>query len=90
MLTILALAALIGALLWIFNAFSSKNRAAIVAVLLYFVVFFGGNLYPAVIQKFIVSPNELDKESPQIKHNIEATLQAYGLSNVEERNLSGR
>ena len=89
MLTILALAALIGALLWIFNAFSSKNRAAIIAVLLYFVVFFGGGLYPAVIQKFIVSPNELDKESSQIKHNIEATLRAYGLQNVEERNLSG-
>ena len=89
MLTVLAIAALIGALLWIFNAFASRNRAALVAVLLYFVVLFGGNLYPAVIQKFIVSPNEFDKESPQIKHNIDATLKAYGLSNVEERNLSG-
>jgi hypothetical protein len=48
-----------------------------------------GNLYPAFIQKFIVSPNELDKENPQISHNIQATLQAYGLSHVEERNLSG-
>ena len=89
MLTVLAIAAFIGALLWIFNAFASRNRAALVAVLLYFVVLFGGNLYPAIIQKFIVSPNEFDKESPQIKHNIDATLKAYGLSNVEERNLSG-
>ncbi len=89
MLTLLALAALIGALLWIFNAFSSRSRAAILAVLLYFVVLFGGGLYPAVVQKFIVSPNELEKESPQIKNNIEATLHAYGLQNVEERNLSG-
>jgi uncharacterized protein len=89
MLTVLALAALAGALLWFVNAFTAKNRFALVAVLLYFVVLFGGNLYPAVIQKFIVSPNELNKESPQIKHNIEATLKAYNLSNVEERNLSG-
>jgi uncharacterized protein len=89
MLTLLAIAALVGAALWIFNAFSSKNRAAILAVVLYFVVMFIGNLYPAFLQKFIVSPNELDKESPQIVHNINATLQAYGLSNVEERNLSG-
>ena len=89
MLTVLAIAALVGALLWIINAFASRNRAALVAVLLYFVALIGGNLYPAVIQKFIVSPNEFSKESPQIKHNIDATLKAYGLSNVEERNLSG-
>ncbi len=89
MLTLLAIAAFIGALLWIFNVFASRNRAALIAVALYFVVLFGGNIYPAIIQKFIVSPNEFDKESPQIKHNIDATLKAYGLSNVEERNLSG-
>ncbi len=41
-------------------------------MLLYFAVLFGGGIYPAVIQKFIVAPNELDKEKPQIKHNIEA------------------
>ena len=79
MLTLLAIAALIGALLWIFNVFASRNRAALVAVALYFVVMFGGNIYPALIQKFIVAPNEFDKESPQIEHNIDATLNAYGL-----------
>jgi uncharacterized membrane protein (UPF0182 family) len=89
MLTLLAIAAGIGALLWIFNAFTAKNRAAIFAVLLYFVVLFAGNLYPAVVQKLMVDPNELDKEGPQIKYNIDATLQAYGLRTVEERNLSG-
>jgi uncharacterized membrane protein (UPF0182 family) len=89
MLTLLAIAAAISALLWIFNAFSSKNKAAVLAVLLYFAVLFGGGIYPAVIQKFIVAPNELDKESPQIKHNIEATLRAYGLQDVAERNLTG-
>jgi hypothetical protein len=89
LLLLLAIAALVGALLWIFNAFAASNRAAIVAVLLYFIVLFIGNLYPAFIQKFIVSPNELDKENPQIAHNIKATLQAYGLSNVEDRSLSG-
>jgi uncharacterized protein len=89
MLTILSIAALAGAVLWIANIFAAKNRAAILAVLLYFVVLFAGNIYPAIIQKFIVSPNELDRESPQIKHNIESTLHAYGLSKVEDRNLSG-
>ncbi len=91
MLTLLAIAALIGAALWIFNAFASNNRAAIAAVLLYFVVMFAGNFYPAIIQKFIVQPNEFDKEKAQIAHNIDATLQAYGLSasNMADRDLSG-
>jgi uncharacterized membrane protein (UPF0182 family) len=88
-LMILSIAALIGALLWIFNAFSKKNWPGIGAVILYFAVLFLGNLYPAFIQKFIVSPSELDKEKQQIEYNIQATLQGYGLSNVEERDLSG-
>jgi uncharacterized protein len=89
MLNVLAIASLVGALLLIFNAFAANNRSAIAAVVLYFVVLFSGNIYPAIVQKFIVSPNELDKEGPQIQHNIESTLHAYGLSGVEERNLSG-
>ncbi len=88
-LTILAVAALVGALLWVFNAFASNNRAGAGAVILYFAVLFIGNLYPAFLQKFIVSPNEMEKESAQITHNIRATLQAYELSEVEERDLSG-
>jgi uncharacterized membrane protein (UPF0182 family) len=89
MLTVLAIAALVGALLWIINAFWKNNRPGMAAIILYLVVMFLGNLYPAFIQKFIVSPSELDRENPQIAHNIKATLQAYGLTNVEERNLSG-
>jgi uncharacterized protein len=89
MLNVLAIAALIGAVLFIVNMFAAGNRAGILAVLLYFIVMFAGNLYPAIVQKFIVSPNELDKENPQIRNNIAATLQAYNLANVEDRSLSG-
>jgi len=89
MLNLLALAALAGALLWVANAFLKGNRAALTAIALYLVVMFGGNLYPAFLQKFVVDPNELDKESPQIVHNIQATLEAYNLDAVEERDLSG-
>ncbi len=89
LLSLLAIVALIGTVLWIVNIFAAGNRAGIAAVLLYLVVMFVGNLYPAFVQKFIVSPNELDKESPQIRNNINATLQAYNLSSVEDRSLSG-
>ncbi len=42
---------------------------------------------PAVIQKLIVAPNELVKETPYIKYNIAATRQAYNLNKVEKREI---
>ncbi len=38
-----------------------------------------GGLYPAIVQKFQVQPNEQAKESPYIEKNIEATRNAYGI-----------
>jgi uncharacterized membrane protein (UPF0182 family) len=73
----------------VFNAFSSGNKAAIAAGGLYVLVLISGNVYPAILQRFVVSPNELTRESPQLEHNIQATLHAYALDEVAERNLSG-
>lgn len=42
---------------------------------------------PAVIQKLIVAPNELVKETPYIKYNIKATRKAYNLNNLEKREI---
>ncbi len=41
-----------------------------------------GTIYPAVIQKFTVQPNELSRESPYITRNIAATRDAFGLSKI--------
>jgi len=89
LLTGLAAAALIGSLLMIYNAFSSGNRAAIAAGAPYVLLLIAVNIYPAVLQRFLVSPNELSRESQQIERNIEATLHAYALDDVEDRHLSG-
>jgi uncharacterized membrane protein (UPF0182 family) len=86
-LTMLMVCALVAAVLWIYNAFSSTNRPAYLAVAVYFAVFLGGSIYPALLQKFVVSPNELSRETPQIEHNISATLRAYALDNVADREL---
>jgi uncharacterized membrane protein (UPF0182 family) len=88
-MNILIVTALVGAVLWFFNAFVSKYRWAVLAAGLYLAVFLGGNIYPALLQNFVVAPNELSREAPQIEHNIKATLHAYDLDNVQERNLSG-
>jgi hypothetical protein len=39
-------------------------------------------IYPELQQRFIVEPNELNKELPYIKHNLEFTRQAYDLAKV--------
>ena len=42
-------------------------------------------VYPAIVQKYIVEPNEFDRERSYIEHNIEATLRAYNLHTAEQR-----
>ena len=87
MLTVLAVAGLFAAVLWFYNAFAPTNRPALLGVAVYFAVLLGGNIYPSIVQKFIVSPNELSRELPQIEHNIRATLRAYALDKVTGREL---
>ena len=40
-------------------------------------------IYPELQQRLIVEPNELAKELPYIKHNIEFTRQAYDLDKID-------
>lgn len=42
-----------------------------------------GAVYPAVVQRFQVSPNEFAREKPYIERNIKATRAGFGLSEVE-------
>ncbi|MFC4608016.1 UPF0182 family protein [Streptomyces maoxianensis] len=49
-----------------------------------------GGLYPAIVQKFQVQPNEQAKESPYIKKNIEATRHAYGIDKAKPEDYSGK
>ncbi len=52
-------------------------------------VFFVGNVYPKMLQKFVVAPNELIKEAPYMEHAIASALTAYGLEQTETHVLSG-
>src|SRR5262249_26233140 len=40
-----------------------------------------GGVYPAIVQQFVVKPNELVKERPYLSREIEATRSAYAVSN---------
>src|SRR5207245_7988962 len=43
-----------------------------------------GNVYPGLIQNFIVQPDPLNKERPYITRNIQATRAAYSLDTIDE------
>ena len=53
------------------------------------VAFIGRGLFPLAIQKFVVAPTELTRETPYLRHHIVATRQAWGLDSVETRELGG-
>ncbi len=45
-------------------------------------------IYPAVLQKLVVQPNEFNREKPYIQAAIKYTRQAYGLDKVQNRNFT--
>lgn len=48
-----------------------------------------GGLYPAIVQKFQVEPNEQAKETPYIEKSIEATREAYDIDDAKVNDYSG-
>jgi uncharacterized membrane protein (UPF0182 family) len=51
------------------------------------VAFLGGTLYPSLLQRLVVVPNELSREREYIAHTIELTRSGFGLSDVAEANF---
>jgi uncharacterized membrane protein (UPF0182 family) len=89
-LRILAVVAVIGAVLAAYQALRARDfRPLFLAGALYAVAALGGKGYAALIQRFVVAPNEQVRETPFIVHNIAATRAAFGIADVRERALSG-
>ncbi|WP_189310955.1 UPF0182 family membrane protein [Streptomyces brasiliensis] len=49
-----------------------------------------GGLYPAIVQKFQVQPNEQAKEAPYVAKNIKATREAYGIADAKVSEYDGK
>nr|WP_265562013.1 UPF0182 family protein [Streptomyces hygroscopicus] len=49
-----------------------------------------GGLYPAIVQKFQVQPNEQAKEAPYVEKNLKATREAYGIDGAQVTEYPGR
>ncbi|MBV2353167.1 UPF0182 family protein [Streptomyces sp. J2-1] len=48
-----------------------------------------GGLYPAIVQKFQVQPNEQAKEAPYVQKNLKATREAYGIDDTRVSEYPG-
>ncbi len=82
--TVLAVIAVLCALL--FFAGALRRSAMLPAVgfsLLVLSAILIGGVYPAIIQQFVVKPNELSKESPYIAREIVATRGAYAVGGAQ-------
>lgn len=87
---VLSIIALGIAVFAIFNIFINKTQSMIFAIVFYILVSVVGVwAYPTLLQRLIVLPNELVKETPYLQHHIKATQRAFGLDKVVERNLAG-
>ena len=76
-LRLLFLIALIAAVLFIVNIFRRGWSLAGVSVASWIVVAIAaGAIYPAIIQRFSVTPNQLEKEMSFISNNLEMTREA--------------
>ncbi len=88
-LKILFFVSLLAVISFFVNIFKNYPRLIYFSIGFYVVVaVIGVWLFPIVLQRFVVLPNELVKEKPYIEYSIAATKRAFTLDKVIERELS--
>lgn len=83
-MAIVAIAAVLVALLFVYTAWKGNWRISIVATLTLIVL--GGVsiiAYPAMVQQFQVAPSQQSLESEYIQHNIDATRDAFDFQDID-------
>ncbi len=90
-LAILAAIAVVISGLFVYSLRTESWRLPIIGVVVIVAsVLVVGWAYPAVVQQFVVEPNAQAEEAPYIQRNIDATLAAYGLGDVETKAYDAR
>jgi uncharacterized membrane protein (UPF0182 family) len=83
-LKLLMIISIAAAVLFIINIWRRGWMFPIIAVGLWgFISIVVGTIIPATVQRFTVQPNELAREEPYIKRNIEATRAAFNLNQIQ-------
>ncbi|WP_096231202.1 UPF0182 family protein [Thermoanaerobacterium sp. RBIITD] len=83
---ILIFASILSGVLFMLGAFKQKLKYIVASPIIIIAILILSTISQAVVQSFVVAPNELDKEKTYLKYNIEYTKRAFGLINVAEKN----
>jgi uncharacterized membrane protein (UPF0182 family) len=88
-LRLVAIALVVAAIAAVLNAFTIRRvRILVAAIALPLAVYIvAGIIIPAYVNNFVVKPNELDRETPYIEHNIAWTRRAFRIDKIEQRNF---
>ena len=81
-MTVLSIAS---AVLFAIGARARRIRLALTGPVLMIAITILGNIAALGVQNFIVSPDEISKESEYLQYNIKYTKMAYGLNDIEEK-----
>lgn len=84
MYRIMIVLSLVSAVFFAVGMKSKKFKTALTGPVIMIVVSILGNIIALGVQSFIVSPDEISKESEYLKYNIEYTKMAYGLDDIQE------
>ncbi|HBW34717.1 UPF0182 family protein [Desulfosporosinus sp. BICA1-9] len=89
-LKLLIVLSLLGSILAFFALKSNDSRLLTVPVSGIFVVgILMNSIFPALVQQFLVLPNELRKEQPYIQHEVQLTRFGYGLDQIQDIEYPG-
>ncbi len=86
---VLLIISVVIALLLIINIFIRRMQWIMISIATWIVlVIILQGVYPSLMQKFIVQPNQFNKEKTNIERAIQYTRQAYNLDNVDNKELN--
>ena len=88
-MTVEAFAGILIALALVANAWFRSTWLPLAAGGLWILMLVTGQIYPAVVQSFFVTPNAQSYELPFIQREIAGTRDGYALSDVSTRNFTG-
>ncbi|MBN1221012.1 MAG: UPF0182 family protein [Anaerolineae bacterium] len=87
-LWVMVVTAITAGVMLLLNTVFRRAALSLLAVFLWIVVgIVATGLIPGIIQRYVVEPNELARETPYIRNNITFTRVAYGLDKIQEQDF---
>ncbi|RME79493.1 MAG: UPF0182 family protein, partial [Chloroflexi bacterium] len=81
--------ALLVAVVLLVNIYLRRPALSLLAIFVWILAgVIGTGFLPGLVQRYVVEPNELERERPYIEHNIRLTTLAYGLDKIAEKDFA--